>query len=87
MPSAVVAAQSVARLIVIDTAREYDSRRARQLCAGLYAGEIVLFDRGYSELAYFWELTERGVSFVTRAKDNRACRVKKRLSRGQIRGC
>ena len=68
--------------VVIDTAREHDNRRARQLCAGLHAGEIVLFDKGYYELAHFWELTQRGVSFVTRAKDNLACRVKQRLSRG-----
>ena len=69
--------------VVIDTAREHDSRRARQLCAGLREGEIVLFDKGYYELAHFWELAERGISFVTRAKDNLACRVKKRLPRGK----
>jgi len=69
--------------VVIDTAREHDSRRARQLCAGLREGEIVLFDKGYYELAHFRELAERGISFVTRAKDNLACRVKKRLPRGK----
>jgi hypothetical protein len=69
--------------VVIDTAREHDSRRARQLCAGLQAGEIVLFDKGYYELAHFQELAQRGVFFVTRAKDNLACRVKKRRPRGQ----
>jgi len=68
--------------VVIDTAREHDSRRARQLCAGLQAGEIVLFDKGYYELAHFWELAQRGVSFVTRAKDNLAARVRRRLPRG-----
>ena len=67
---------------VIDTAREHDSRRVRQLCAALQAGEIALFDKGYYVLAHFWELTQRGVFFVTRAKDNLACRVKKRLPRG-----
>jgi len=69
--------------VVIDAAREHDSRRARQLCAGLNEGEIVLFDKGYYELAHFRELAERGISFVTRAKDNIACRVKKRLPRGK----
>ena len=38
---------------VIDTAREHDSRRVRQLCADLLAGEIVLFDKGYYVLAHF----------------------------------
>jgi IS5 family transposase len=69
--------------VVIDSAREHDSRRARQLCAGLHEGEIVLFDKGYYELAHFRELAERGVSFVTRANDHIACRVKKRLPRGK----
>ena len=69
--------------VVIDAAREHDNRRARQLCAGLHEGEIVLFDKGYYELAHFRELAERGISFVTRAKDNIACRVKKRLPRGK----
>lgn len=67
---------------VIDTAREHDSRRVRQLCADLQAGEIVLFDKGYYVLAHFWDLTQRGIFFVTRAKDNLACRVKQRLPRG-----
>ncbi len=68
--------------VVIDTAREHDNRRARQLCAALHDGKIVLFDKGYYDLAHFWELAQRGVFFVTRAKDNLACRVKKRLPRG-----
>jgi IS5 family transposase len=69
--------------VVIDAAREHDIRRARQLCAGLHEGEIVLFDKGYYELAHFRELAERGISFVTRAKDNIACRVRRRLPRGK----
>ena len=68
--------------VVVDSAREHDIRRVRQLCAALRAGEIVLFDRGYQDFEYFWELTQRGVHFVTRAKDPLGCRVKKRLPRG-----
>lgn len=32
---------------VIDTARESDASRARELCGGLKSGEIVVFDRGH----------------------------------------
>ena len=67
---------------VVDTAREHDVRRLHQLCAGLQSGEIVLFDKGYHLASYFWELTQRGVFFVTRARDNLVCQVKKRLPRG-----
>ena len=67
---------------VVDTAREHDVRRLHQLCAGLQPGEIVLFDKGYHLASYFWALTQRGVFFVTRARDNLVCRVKKRLPCG-----
>ena len=69
---AAVAARGIK--VVLST---HDLGEARRL-----AGEIVLFDKGYYVLAHFWELTQRGVFFVTRAKDNLACRVKKRLPRG-----
>ena len=29
---------------IIDTAKHHDNQRAREVCAGLRAGEIVLFD-------------------------------------------
>jgi IS4 transposase len=48
-------------------------------CAGLLAGEIVLFDKAYVDFCHLWALMARGVFFVTRAKDNMACRVRKRM--------
>lgn len=54
----------------IESAREHDVQRVRQLCAGLQRGEIVLCDKGYHLLAHFYELTLRGVFFVTRAREN-----------------
>ena len=63
---------------VIDSARENDVQRVREVCAGLKRGEVVLFDRGYHLLAYYYELTQRGVSFVTRARENVTSRIKKR---------
>ena len=51
------------------------------LCAGLKAGEIVLFDKGYHQLAHFWELTQRSVFFVTRPKEGLLVRVVRRRSR------
>jgi hypothetical protein len=53
---------------VIETAREGDVERGRELCAGLKRGEVVLYDRAYHDLAHFRELTERGVFFVTRTR-------------------
>lgn len=68
--------------VIIDSARENDVERLRELCAGLQRGEIVLFDRGYHRLAYYYELTQRGVFFVTRARENVTGRVLRQLPRG-----
>jgi hypothetical protein len=66
------------RFAVIDTARENDAKRAREVCAGIAAGEIALFDRAYVDFAHLYELTERGVFWVTRAKEHFAYRVVRR---------
>jgi len=66
------------RFAVIDTARENDAKRAREVCAGIAAGEIALFDRAYVDFGHLYELTERGVFWVTRAKEHFAYRVVRR---------
>jgi hypothetical protein len=66
---------------VVEEARHHDDTRAVALCAGLQEGEIALFDKAYVNFTHLFELTSRGVSWVTRAKDNMAYRVCKRLVR------
>jgi DDE family transposase/uncharacterized protein DUF4372 len=58
------------RFAIIDTAREADAKRARQLCAGIKEGEIVIFDKAYLDFDHLWDLAQRGVFWVTRAKEN-----------------
>ena len=58
--------------VIVDTAGEHDNKRARELCAGVRSGEIVLFDKGYVDFSHLRDLDERGVCWVTRAKDNMA---------------
>lgn len=67
------------RFAIVDTAGEHDNVRAPELCAGLRAGEIVLFDKAYVHFAHLAALTARGVFWVTRAKANLVMKVKKRL--------
>jgi hypothetical protein len=74
------------RLALIDTAREHDEKRARELCAPMAAGEIVLFDKAYVDFEHLCELDARGVCWVTRPKEGMAYRVvqkrqKKRVGR------
>jgi hypothetical protein len=67
------------RFAIVASAGEHDSHRAPALCAGLQAGEIAIFDKAYLALAHLWDLTRHGVIWVTRAKEDMAYRIKKRL--------
>jgi hypothetical protein len=62
----------------LGSAREHDVQHVRRLCHGLQRGEVLLCDRGFHLLAHFFELTQRGVFFVTRARENVRCKVVKR---------
>ena len=64
---------------IVDTAGESDSKRARELCAGLLEGEIALFDKAYVDFLHLRDLSARGVNWVTRAKDNFQYRVVRNL--------
>ena len=64
---------------IVDTAGHNDNKRARELCAGLEAGEIAVFDKAYVDFLHLLDMTRRGVFWVTRAKDNMRWHVKKRL--------
>jgi hypothetical protein len=63
------------RCAIVDTAAEHDSVRARELCANVHAGEIVIFDKAYVDFDHLADLSAREVFWVTRAKDNLRCRV------------
>ena len=69
--------------VIIDTAGEHDNKRARELCAGVKSGEIVLFDKGYVDFGHLRDLDERGVFWVTRAKDNLAYEVVKQMPKSK----
>lgn len=64
---------------IVDTAGEHDNKRARELCASLEPGEVVIFDKAYVDFAHLHDLDERGVQWVTRAKDNMQCHVRRNL--------
>lgn len=69
------------RFAIVDTARHSDSKRAREVCAGILAGEIVIFDKAYVDFAHLLDLARRDVFWVTRAKDNMKYRVRKRMKK------
>jgi hypothetical protein len=69
------------RFAIVDTARHADAKRAREVCAGIKAGEIVIFDKAYVDFDHLADLTLRLVFWVTRAKDNLSYRPGKCLQK------
>src|SRR5208283_1028600 len=70
------------RFALVDTAGEHDNLRAHELCAGVQAGEIVIFDRAYLDFTHLADLSLREVFWVTRAKENLRFRVVRKLQAG-----
>ena len=66
---------------IVDQAKGHDNQKARELCSGLKAGEIVVFDMAYVAYEHLKELTARGVWWVSRVPARIACRVVKKLQR------
>ena len=66
------------RFAIVDTARHHDNQRAREFCAGIKAGEIVIFDKAFVDFEHLADLSMREVFWVTRAKDNMSYRVVQR---------
>jgi hypothetical protein len=65
--------------VIVDTAAEHDNKRARELCADLKSGEIALFDKGYVDFGHLGDLDQRGVFWVTRAKENMVYEVVRKM--------
>ena len=62
---------------IIKNASTHDSTEAYDLCANLKNGEIAVFDKAYVDFTHLAQLNNRGVFWVTRAKDNMAYRIVK----------
>jgi len=67
---------------IVDTAAHHDNKRAREVCATILSGEIVIFDKAYVDFDHLSDLNARGVWWVTRAKDNFKYHVVKNLTKG-----
>src|SRR6266581_1608826 len=72
------------RFALVDTARHNDAKRARELCAGIKAGEIVIFDKAYVDFAHLADLCMRLIFWVTRAKDNLSYKVVRCIQKGAV---
>ena len=55
--------------VVVKSASTNDLAQSYELCASVRSGEIVVFDKAYVGFEHLHTLTERGVFWVTRAKE------------------
>jgi hypothetical protein len=56
--------------VLVKSAGTNDLAESYEVCAGVKAGEIVVFDKAYVGYEHLYKLTGRGVFWVTRAKEN-----------------
>lgn len=56
--------------VIVKSAHDSDPKSAWELCAGMKAGEVVVFDKAYVDFKHLKTLSDRGVSWVTRSKEN-----------------
>lgn len=71
------------KFALVKSADSHDSKEARQLCAGIRTGEIVVFDKAYVDYSHLYELHQRDIFWVTRAKDNMAYSIIEKVSEPQ----
>jgi hypothetical protein len=55
---------------IVKSAGTHDSTEAKELCAGVKAGEIIVFDKAYVDYKHLHHLSNRGVFWVSRSKTN-----------------
>jgi hypothetical protein len=65
---------------IVKEASTHDSTEAYLLCQNLKSGEIAVFDKAYVDFTHLADLNERGVFWITRAKDNMKYHVVKQQS-------
>jgi hypothetical protein len=69
------------RFALVKAATTHDSKEAYSLCNTIRAGEIAIFDKAYVDFKHLYELHQRDVFWVTRAKDNMSYTVVKTHSK------
>ena len=74
------------RFAIVKAGNTHDSKEAEMLCADMRDGEVVVFDKAYVDFKHLYKLHDRGVFWVTRAKDNMAYEIvgQHRVPKGNI---
>lgn len=66
---------SIPSFLVITDAQQHDIKVAKNLFLPICSDSILIIDKAYIDFEWLWDLSNRGIYFVTRAKDNIKYRV------------
>jgi hypothetical protein len=69
------------RFAVVGSAKSHDAVKGRILCNQLKDGEIVIFDKAYVDFKHLFELMQRGILWITRAKTNMAYKIVRKFKK------
>ena len=70
---------------IVNRAKDSDPKIACEVCAPIRAGEIVVFDKAYVDFDHLYHLHQRGVTWITRTKENICYEVmEQQLSKEEI---
>lgn len=69
------------RFAIVKSAKSHDAVKGRILCNQLQDGEMVIFDKAYVDYQHLFELMNRGIFWISRAKTNMAYKVCRRLGK------
>ena len=72
--------------VLVESAKAADSIRAAEVCVGVKADEIAIFDRAYVDFVHLCALNDDGVFWVTRSKESLSFRVFKKLPKTADKG-
>ena len=72
--------------VISEPANTHDNKYMVSLTEGMKEGQIAVFDKAYMALAHLRTLTEKGIIWVTRCKENAQMKVVKKLKKGKQEG-
>ena len=68
--------------VIVEPGNKQDSNYMVSLCEGMKAGDIAIFDKAYISLVRLLKLTQKGIMWVTRCKEDAQFKVIKKLNKG-----
>ena len=69
-------------IVIVEPGNKHEANYMVRLCEGMKAGDIAIFDKAYISLVHLLTLTQKGIMWVTRCKEDAQFNVIKKLNKG-----